>query len=70
MSDLRFGAGYNFTQRDNRVNQVFDTPGQTRGGFYFTITTKLSNLFDLFGTSRNGLTNDEKPESNVKNPDK
>jgi hypothetical protein len=24
-------------------------------GFYFTISTKLSNLFDLFGTAREGL---------------
>jgi hypothetical protein len=34
-------------------NGVTLTPG--RRGFYFTISSKLSNLFDLFGTSRAGL---------------
>jgi len=29
----------------------------TRRGFYFTISSKLSNLFDLFGTSKAGLAN-------------
>jgi hypothetical protein len=28
---------------------------QTRRGFYFTVSSKLSNLFDLFGTSKAGL---------------
>jgi hypothetical protein len=31
-------------------------------GFYFTISSKLSSLFDLFGTSRVGLaTNGNEP---------
>jgi hypothetical protein len=51
--DLRLGLGYNFTRAGE--------PGgvsilATRRGFYFTISSKLSNLFDLFGTSQNGLT--------------
>ncbi|HKR02975.1 MAG TPA: SdrD B-like domain-containing protein [Pyrinomonadaceae bacterium] len=50
--DLRLGVGYNFT--------LADEPGglslsPARRGFYFTISSKLSNLFDLFGTSRAGL---------------
>jgi uncharacterized repeat protein (TIGR01451 family) len=50
--DLRLGVGYNFT--------VTGEPGNVslipaRRGFYFTISSKLSNLFDLFGTSRAGL---------------
>ena len=54
MPDLRLGVGYNFT--------VSGEPGgvaliPARRGFYFTISSKLSNLFDLFGTSRAGLQN-------------
>jgi uncharacterized repeat protein (TIGR01451 family) len=52
LPDLRLGAGYNFSANHE--------PGGSglipqRRGFYFTITSKLSRLFDLFGTSRNGL---------------
>jgi hypothetical protein len=51
--DLRLGGGYNFSSS-------FDSPGSqpfnnSRRGFYFTISSKLSNLFDLFGTSNDGL---------------
>lgn len=54
MPDLRLGAGYNFTgaSEPNGVRSVLPV----RRGFYFTISSKLSNLFDLFGTSRQGLT--------------
>jgi uncharacterized repeat protein (TIGR01451 family) len=52
MPDLRAGIGYNFTRAGE--------PGLDRGiprkqGVYFTISSKLSNLFDLFGTSKQGL---------------
>jgi len=51
--DLRLGLGYNFTV----AGEPAGVPGlPTRRGFYFTISSKLSNLFDLFGTSREGLT--------------
>ncbi|HQU82246.1 MAG TPA: SdrD B-like domain-containing protein [Pyrinomonadaceae bacterium] len=57
LPDLRFGVGYNFTDRvyanDTYQNNRFQR------GTYFTITTKLSNLFNLFGTSRNGLASSE-----------
>jgi len=50
--DLRLGGGYNFTA-------VSEPEGArvlpTRRGFYFTISTKLFNLFNLFGTSKHGL---------------
>ncbi|MGZ5483431.1 MAG: DUF7927 domain-containing protein, partial [Pyrinomonadaceae bacterium] len=53
--DLRLGGGYNFTA-------VSEPEGArvlpTRRGFYFTISTKLFNLFDLFGTSKAGLASD------------
>ncbi|HVG34666.1 MAG TPA: hypothetical protein VM911_16475, partial [Pyrinomonadaceae bacterium] len=52
LPDLRLGVGYNFTRAGE--------PGglsvrQGRRGFYFTISSKLSNLFDLFGASRGSL---------------
>ena len=52
MPDLRLGGGYNWTG--------VSEPGgfglsPARRGFYFTISSKLSNLFDLFGTSKSGL---------------
>ncbi|HEX8188978.1 MAG TPA: SdrD B-like domain-containing protein, partial [Pyrinomonadaceae bacterium] len=52
MPDLRVGGGYNWTGASE--------PGgfglsPARRGFYFTISSKLSNLFDLFGTSKAGL---------------
>ncbi len=50
--DLRLGVGYNFTMA-GEPGGVNLTPG--RRGFYFTISSKLSNLFDLFGTSSSGL---------------
>ncbi|MFL6257057.1 MAG: hypothetical protein ACJ74T_18780 [Pyrinomonadaceae bacterium] len=56
MPDLRLGGGYNWTGASE--------PGATglnaaRRGFYFTISSKLSNLFDLFGTSKSGLSGEK-----------
>jgi uncharacterized repeat protein (TIGR01451 family) len=63
LPDVRFGGGYNFTS-------ATEPPGSAglpmHRGFYFTISSKLSNLFDLFGTSKAGL-NDETPKG-VGNP--
>ncbi|HEV2880503.1 MAG TPA: hypothetical protein VGX24_04290 [Pyrinomonadaceae bacterium] len=50
-ADMRVGIGYNFTSATEPGGLVV---GQPRG-FYFTISTKLSNIFDLFGTSADGL---------------
>ncbi|MGI9105273.1 MAG: hypothetical protein ACR2G4_03400, partial [Pyrinomonadaceae bacterium] len=50
--DVRIGVGYNFTSATEPGNS--SVVSQPRG-FYFTISTKLSNLFDLFGTSSAGL---------------
>jgi uncharacterized repeat protein (TIGR01451 family) len=52
LPDLRLGGGYNWTGATE--------PGASpllsaRRGFYFTISSKLSNLFDLFGTPRQNL---------------
>lgn len=52
MPDLRLGGGYNFTAVDEPEG-AHVLPA--RRGFYFTVSTKLFNLFDLFGTSRAGL---------------
>jgi hypothetical protein len=52
LPDLRLGVGYNFT-RAGEPGAL--TVRQGRRGFYFTISSKLSNLFDLFGASRGSL---------------
>jgi hypothetical protein len=52
MPDLRLGGGYNWAGASEPGASGL-TPA--RRGFYFTISSKLSNLFDLFGTSKNGL---------------
>ena len=62
--DLRLGLGYNFNSAHETAG-VSPLPG--RRGFYFAISSKLSNLFDLFGTSREGLAPSEakKPEKEI-----
>jgi large repetitive protein len=54
LPDLRVGVGYNFTGVREPMGNLAAGPGKS--GFYFTISSKLSNLFNLFGTSRNELT--------------
>jgi hypothetical protein len=53
LPDLRLGLGYNFTSAREPQGSIV---GGARRGFYFNISTKLSNFFDLFGTSRKDLT--------------
>jgi uncharacterized repeat protein (TIGR01451 family) len=53
LPDLRLGLGYNF---NSAVEPQGGVIGGIRRGFYFNISTKLSNLFDLFGASNNKLT--------------
>ncbi len=62
LPDLRLGLGYNFNSAHDSAG-VSPIPG--RRGFYFAISSKLSNLFDLFGTSREGLA-----PSEAKSPEK
>jgi hypothetical protein len=52
LPDLRLGGGYNWTRAGEPTAGALISG---RRGFYFTISSKLSNLFDLFGTSREGL---------------
>jgi uncharacterized repeat protein (TIGR01451 family) len=52
LPDLRLGLGYNFTRAGE---PGLDNALPRRQGFYFNISSKLSSLFDLFGTSRAGL---------------
>ncbi|HEX8720491.1 MAG TPA: SdrD B-like domain-containing protein [Pyrinomonadaceae bacterium] len=52
MPDLRLGGGYNWTGA-SEPGAVGLAPA--RRGFYFTVSSKLSNLFDLFGTAKSGL---------------
>jgi len=51
LPDMRLGLGYNFTAAKEPAGGVLPT----RRGFYFAISSKLSNLFDLFGTAKAGL---------------
>ncbi|MET0626731.1 MAG: SdrD B-like domain-containing protein [Pyrinomonadaceae bacterium] len=52
LPDLRLGGGYNWAGA-SEPGSVGLAPA--RRGFYFAISSKLSNLFDLFGTSKSGL---------------
>ena len=52
LPDLRLGLGYNF----NAANEPDGaSPIPTRRGVYFAVSSKLSSLFDLFGTSKEKL---------------
>jgi uncharacterized repeat protein (TIGR01451 family) len=47
LPDLRVGVGYNF----NVAKEPLGASGlPTRRGYYFTVTSKISRLFNLFGT--------------------
>ena len=52
LPDLRFGLGYNFTRAGE---PGLDRAMPRKQGFYFTISSKLSSLFDLFGRSKQNL---------------
>ncbi|PYS22153.1 MAG: hypothetical protein DMF72_14405 [Acidobacteria bacterium] len=56
LPDLRLGGGYNFSASHEPTESGLIPQ---RRGFYFTITSKLSNLFDLFGTAKAGLASSE-----------
>lgn len=57
--DLRFGVGYNFSRAQESFgfnsNNVFN-----KNGVYFVISSKMSKLFNLFGTKKDGLVSAEK----------
>ena len=47
----------------------FDSRGlNTRKGFYFVVSSKLSNMFNLFGTSREGLVGNEPIQPSTTTP--
>jgi len=60
LPDMRMGLGYNFTAAKEPAGQNLPT----RRGFYFTVSSKLSNLFDLFGTAKAGLANETDAKTN------
>ncbi|MCM3904770.1 MAG: hypothetical protein ND866_23995, partial [Pyrinomonadaceae bacterium] len=60
LPDLRVGLGYNFSAK--REPAGF-SPLPSKNGFYFTLTSKISRLFDLMGTSQNELVGAAKEES-------
>jgi hypothetical protein len=62
LPDMRLGVGYNFTTaKEPAGSQVLPT----RSGFYFTVSSKLSNLFDLFGTAKAGLAKESDSQTNA-----
>jgi uncharacterized repeat protein (TIGR01451 family) len=56
LPDLRLGVGYNFTASKEPLG-ASGLP--TRRGYYFTVTSKISRLFNLFGTSKAAYQSDE-----------
>ena len=52
LPELRLAGGYNYTAPREPFR---DSLSNNKRGFYFTISSKLSNLFNLFGTSKHGL---------------
>ncbi|HLE62389.1 MAG TPA: hypothetical protein VI750_04575, partial [Pyrinomonadaceae bacterium] len=60
LPDLRAGLGYNFSVTGEPVS---GSGLPARRGFYFTLSSKLSRLFDLFGTAKNGLVGAAKDQS-------
>ena len=63
LPDLRAGVGYNFT---GRKEPVLDSFMPHKQGVYFTISSKLSSLFDLFGTAKAGLQADDSDKPGAK----
>ncbi len=64
LSDLRVAGGYNFTQMKENPGYFggfsnLNTNLNTRKGFYFVVSSKLSNMFNLFGTAPEGLVGQE-----------
>ncbi len=51
--DLRLALGYNYKSIDEYRANFLANP--VRRGVYFVMSTKLSHLFDLFGTPKEGL---------------
>ncbi len=62
LPDLRVGLGYNFSAKHEPVGV---SPLPAKSGFYFTLTSKLSHLFDLFGTSHDGLVGSKEEQPNT-----
>ncbi|MDH3529015.1 MAG: hypothetical protein OEQ28_05590, partial [Acidobacteriota bacterium] len=55
LPELRIAAGYSLVQSKRPYDFDPAGTGNFKKGFYLTFTTKLSNLFNLFGTSKSGL---------------
>ncbi len=70
LPDLRFGFGYNFTGVREPSGSL--VAGPNKNGFYFTISSKLSNLFNLFGAlnTSSTTTGTTRAPAEVKEPQK
>jgi len=65
LPDLRFGLGYNFA---TSIEPSGSLAGGARRGFYFNVSAKLSNLFDLFGARREASPVEPNPETVARQP--
>lgn len=66
MPDIRLGGGYNLTKTYQPT--VFNAADFQKQGFYFNVTTKLSRIFNLFG-SKNKEEEPEQPRKNIAKQD-
>ncbi len=60
LPELRLAAGYNITGSRETGN---DSVSGNQRGFYFTVSSKLSRFFDLFGSSNNASRKNSQPDS-------
>ena len=60
LPELRLAAGYNLTGAREAGN---DSLSGNRRGLYFTVSSKVSRLFDLFGSSKHGVQKNSQPDS-------
>ncbi|HWQ35780.1 MAG TPA: SdrD B-like domain-containing protein [Blastocatellia bacterium] len=66
LADLRVAGGYSFTRASEP--QSFMSAGfNLKRGFYFVISSKLSNFFNLFGTARQGLAGEDQSPAAPRN---
>lgn len=59
LPDLRVGVGYNFSRAQEPFGFNSNNNLYNKNGFYFVLSSKLSRLFNLFGTAKEGLAGTE-----------
>jgi len=67
LPELRLAGGYNFTAAREPFQ---DSLSGNKRGLYFTVSSKLSRIFDLFGTPKSGLTTNDASDQREEGPRK